>query len=144
MILVDVNLLVYATIEVYPQHERARGWLEERLNGVYGVGLPWWSLAGYARIVSNPRVLAEPVPVEQAWEQVQAWLDLDVTFTPEPTVRHPAIVAALLPGVGNRANLLPDAHMAALAIEYGLTLCSSDGDFARFPGLLWENPLAEA
>jgi hypothetical protein len=144
VILVDVNLLVYATVQEYAEHEAARTWLEGRLSGLHGVGLPWATLTGYARIVSNPRIMERPMPVRRAWEQVEEWLALDVTFTPEPTLRHGEILAGLLPAVGNRANLLPDAHLAALAIEYGLTLCSTDADFARFPGLRWGNPLLEA
>lgn len=144
MILVDVNLLVYATVEEFTQHRSARAWLEERLNGPYGVALPWATLMGYARVVSNPRVLERPMPLRSAWEQVEEWLGLDITFTPEPTARHQEILAGLLPSVGNRANLVPDAHLAALAMEYGLTLCSTDADFARFPGLRWENPLRPA
>lgn len=144
MILVDVNLLVYATVEEFAQHERARVWLEERLKGPYGVALPWPTLTGFVRIACNPRILGRPMPLERAWEQVEEWLALEVTLTPEPTARHGEILATLLPAVGNRANLVPDAHLAALALEYGLTLCSTDADFARFPGLRWENPLARA
>lgn len=142
MILVDINLLVYAKSATSPHHERARAWLEERLRGPYGVGLPWASLAGFVRVISNPRFMERPMPVSEAWRQVEEWLDLTITFTPEPTERHREILARLLPSVGNRPNLVPDAELAALALEYGLTLCSADGDFARFPGLRWENPLA--
>ncbi len=142
MILVDVNLLVYATVQEFAQHAAARGWLEGRLGGPYGVALPWATLTGYVRVVSNPRILERPMPLTRAWEQVGEWLALGVTYTPEPTARHREVLSGLLPAVGNRANLVPDAHLAALAMEYGLTLCSTDADFARFPGLRWENPLA--
>lgn len=144
MILLDVNLLVYATVEEFGQHQPAREWLEGRMSGPYGVALPWATLTGYVRIVSNPRILERPMPLARAWEQVEEWLALDVTYTPEPTARHHEILSGLLPAVGNRSNLVPDAHLAALAMEYGLTLCSTDADFARFPGLRWENPLARA
>ncbi len=140
MILVDTNLLVYAVDETAPFHEKARGWLEGQLNGLTGVGLPWQALNGFARLVSNPRVCATPMPVHQAWAQVEEWLSLDVTFTPEPTHRHREILAGLMPKV-TRAELIPDAHLAALAMQYGLVLCSSDSDFDRFPGLSWRNPL---
>jgi uncharacterized protein len=142
VILVDVNLLVYATAEGSPRHEAARAWLNARLNGPYGVGLPWSSLSGFLRVISNPRFQERPMPVDRAWRLVGEWLDLEVTFTPEPAERHRRIVSGLIPFIGNRPNLVPDAHLAALAMEYGLTLCSTDGDFARFPGLRWENPLA--
>lgn len=140
MILVDTNLLVYAVDADSPFHDRARGWLEERLNGPTGVGLPWQVLNAFARLTSNPRVSPNPMPTAQAWAQVEEWLALDSTFTPEPTQRHREILAGLMPKV-TRAELIPDAHLAALAMEYGLVLCSADADFDRFPGLAWENPL---
>ena len=141
MILVDTNLLLYAVDETSPVHERARSWLEGQLDGPTGVGLPWPVLNGFARLVSNPRVCPNPMPVSRAWALVEEWLALDVTFTPEPTERHREILAGLMPRV-TRAELIPDAHLAALAIQYGLVLCSTDDDFDRFPGLAWKNPLA--
>jgi len=140
MILVDTNLLVYAVNSASPFHDRARGWLERQLNGPTGVGLPWQALNGFARLMCNPRVCPRPMSTRQAWAQVDEWLELDVTFTPEPTQRHREILAGLMPQV-TRAELIPDAHLAALAMEYGLVLCSSDPDFERFPGLVWKNPL---
>lgn len=140
MIVVDTNLLVYALDEEAPRHEAARIWLEDRLNGPAGVGLPWQVLSGFVRIVSNPRIFPKPMSIGRAWTEVQAWLALSSTFTPEPTRRHTEILAGLMPSV-TRAELVPDAHLAALAIEYGLVLCSTDADFDRFPGLAWENPL---
>lgn len=141
MILVDTNLLVYALDEASPFHEAGRRWLEDRLNGPTGVGLPWPVLTGFVRIVSNPRISPKPMPIPRAWSQVREWLDLDVTFTPEPTPEHSRILAGLMPTV-TRPELVPDAHLAALAIQYGLVLCSADADFERFEGLAWENPLA--
>ena len=144
MILVDANLLVYAKVAGMAEHEPARTWLDERLNGPLAVGLPWSSLLAFARLVSNPRVFSRPLSTAQAWEQVEAWRRSPVVYTPDPTERHAAILAELIPHTAGRANLVPDAHLAALAIEYGLTLCSTDGDFARFPGLSWMNPLRVA
>lgn len=141
MILVDTNLLVYAVDSSSPFHDDARRWFEGRLNGASGVGLPWQALNGFARLVSNPRICPNPMSTAQAWAQVEQWLALDCTFTPEPTGRHREILAGLMSRV-TRAELIPDAHLAALAIEYGLVLCSTDADFDRFPGLAWENPLA--
>lgn len=141
MILVDVNLLLYATMDSLPEHGTAHRWLEEKLNGVAGVGLPWASLLGFVRLASNPRVFRRPMPVETAWEYVEEWLALPNVFVPEPAERYPEILAALIPEAG-KPELVPDAHLAALAMEYGLTLQSSDRDFARFSGLRWENPLA--
>ena len=77
-----------------------------------------------------------------AWQQVSHWLAADPVWTPAPTDHHAAILGNLLALPGVHGNLVPDAHLAALAIEHGLTLCSTDGDFARFPGLNWVDPIA--
>lgn len=141
MILVDANLLVYARVGSFQQHGAARSWLDERLNGVPGVGLPWPSLLAFVRLVSNPRIFERPIPVGDAWRQVEDWLDCAPVWTPAPTEHHREVIASLMSAVGNRPNLVPDVHLAALAIEHGVTLCSTDADFARFAGLSWENPL---
>ena len=141
MILVDANLLVYARVASLPQHARARAWLDERLNGTASVGLPWPSLLSFVRLVTNPRIFTKPERIPSAWEQVQAWLDCSCAWVPVPTERHQEVLGLLLTSAVTRANLILDAHLAALAVEHGLTLCSCDGDFARFPGLHWENPL---
>ena len=145
MILVDANLLIYAHVRDFPQHEAARAWLDGRLNGTAPVGLPWPSLLAFLRLTTNPRVFKRPEPVADAWRQILAWVASDSAWIPQPSERHSEILGELLAAHGVQANLVPDAHLAALAIEHGLVLCSSDGDFARFAGLRWENPLrAEA
>ncbi|MGQ0653329.1 MAG: TA system VapC family ribonuclease toxin [Betaproteobacteria bacterium] len=142
MILVDVNLLVYAGIRSFAQHEQARAWLDERLNGAAPVGLPWESLVGFLRIATNPRVFRRPVALADAWSVAKAWLASERAWVPHPTERHRETLDGLLAAPGVQANLVQDAHLAALAIEHGLILCSTDGDFGRFPGLRWQNPLA--
>ncbi len=144
MILVDANLLVYAHVRDFDKQAAAREWLDAKLNGPGRVGLPWPSLLAFVRLVTNPRVFRRPLPMSKAWKQVEAWLGCDPVWIPSPTERHREVLAPLLGQSGLRSNLVPDAHLAALAIEHGLRLCSTDGDFARFPGLLWENPLAAA
>lgn len=124
-----------------PQHEAAREWLDGRLNGTAQVGLPWPSLLGFVRITTNPRVFERPLPLADAWQQVVEWLGCPPAWVPVPTDRHAGLLGSLLRETGGAASLVPDAHLAALAIEHGLTLCSTDGDFARFSGLRWENPL---
>jgi len=141
VILVDANVLVYAYVRDFEQHARTRAWLDARLSGTGRVGLPWPSLLAFLRLVTNPRLFPRPVSTRTAWQQVEEWLDCEPAWIPTPTERHRAILAALLGGSGVRANLIPDAHLAALAVEHGLTLVSTDGDFARFPGLRLENPL---
>jgi toxin-antitoxin system PIN domain toxin len=141
VILVDANLLLYAHIQSYPQHEAARNWLDGRLNGTPRVGLPWPSLLAFVRIASNPRLFEQPLSVGRAWQQVASWLALESVWIPLPTARHAEVLGSLLAEATFAANLVPDAHLAALAIEHGLTLCTSDGDFSRFAGLAWTNPL---
>ena len=142
MILVDANLLVYAHVASMPQHAAARKWLDAKLGGHAPVGLPWNSLLGFLRLVTNPRVFERPEPIDAAWRQVEAWLDSPSAWIPGPGDHHRKILSGLLRQGGIRANLVPDAHVAALAMEHGLILCSTDGDFARFKGLRWENPLS--
>jgi uncharacterized protein len=144
MILVDINVLIYACIRSAPEHDRARAWLEGQINGLARVGLPWFSLLGFIRLTTNPRVLERPLPMKTAWRQVTAWLACDNVWVPAPTERHASVLEPLLAQPGVHGNLISDAHLAALAIEHGLTLCSSDGDFARFANLNWLNPLAPA
>ena len=144
MRLVDANLLVYAHVADFDEHESARAWLDEMLNGSAPLALPWESLLGFARLVSNPRVFERPESVGDAWNQVEEWLDRPASWVPHATDRHREILTTIVTLPGLRANHVPDAHLAALAIEHGLVLCSTDGDFARFPDLRWENPLIES
>lgn len=144
MILVDANLLIHARSATSADHAAARTWLDSRLNGSAPVGLPWPSLLAFVRITTNPRIYPQPLTMDAAWEQVEAWLDCEPSWIPAPTERHRALLGPLLARAIGRADLVTDAHLAALAIEHGLTLCSTDGDFARFPGLRWENPLRAA
>jgi toxin-antitoxin system PIN domain toxin len=111
------------------------------LNSGIRVGLPWPSLLAFLRIVTNPKAYERPDKMDSAWKQVEHWLSWPTVWIPEPTDRHPMVLAALLQRLGGGHNLVPDAHLAGIAIEHGLTLCSADGDFARFAGLKWVNPL---
>ena len=141
MILVDANILLHATNSESDQHEKCRAWLDEKLGGAAPIGLPWPSLLAFFRIATNPRALRKPLNMAVAWQQVANWLSVDTVWMPAPTARHAAVLGPLLALPGLYGNLVPDAHLAALAIEHGLTLCSTDGDFARFSGLTWLNPL---
>ena len=140
MILIDANILIYAHSATFPQHGAARYWLDARLTDHERTALPWSSLLAFMRILSNPRAVAKPESIESLWAQIEAWLSVDSTWIPAPSERHAQILKGLLPHVA-RTELVQDAHLAALAIGHGLTLCSTDGDFARFPDLRWENPL---
>ena len=142
MILVDANVLIYAANRAAPEHDAARAWLDGRLSQTARVALPWPSLLAFVRLVTNPLVMRNPVTPKVAWQQVRDWLGCDPVWIPLPTHRHHDIIGGFLELPWMTSRLVPDAHLAALAIEHGLTLCSSDGDFTRFPELRWENPLA--
>ena len=141
MILIDANLLIYVYVNNLPQHFAAKGWLDECLNASAPVGLPWPSLLGFLRIVTNPRIFERPESIKDAWKQVKEWLECPSAWIPRPAERHVEILEGLIVDLNITANLVPDAHLAALAIEHGLILCSADGDFGRFPNLRWQNPI---
>lgn len=144
MILVDANLLIYAVVEESPQHQVAQAWLDEKINGFAPVGLPWASLMGFVRITTNPRIFPRPLTIEKAWDIVEAWLGCPKVWIPRETDDHHAIVRHLLSFGAEGANLVPDLHLAALALGHGLIVCSTDADFGRFTPVRWENPLQPA
>lgn len=141
MILLDANLLVYANDADSPHHSEARSWFEDTINAPARVGFPWPTLLAFVRLLGNPRITRRPIPLEQTWSRVRQWLSRPNVWVPLPTDRHETVMSALLVGE-SRVDLVNDAHLAALAIEHGLIVCSADRDFARFPGVRWENPLA--
>jgi toxin-antitoxin system PIN domain toxin len=139
--LVDANVLLYAVDGSSPFNAPALEWLERWLNGTRRVGLPWQSLAAFVRIATNPRAVAEPLPVPAAWAFVEEWLDAPAAWVPQPTPAHRAVLGTLLRELDLHGNLVSDAELAALCIEHGLTIVSADSDFARFPQITWLNPL---
>ena len=139
--LVDANLLLFARDTHSPFHAASRRWLTDRLNGPVRVGLPWQSLVAFVRISTHPRAYERPLSPDVAWRQVRAWLDAEPAWVPSPTSRHGQVLGQLITAHHLRGNLVSDAHVAALAIEHGLELCSADSDFARFPEVRWRNPL---
>jgi uncharacterized protein len=144
VILVDANLLLYAANHTAPEHQAARTWLDARLSETARVGLPWPTLLAFVRLASNPLVMARPATMAAAWTQVEQWLAAEPVWVPQSTERHQELLGRFCQAPWMTSRLVPDAHLAALAIEHGLTLCSTDGDFARFPELDWHNPLAAA
>lgn len=141
MILVDANLLLYAKFSSFSEHALVHRWLDEKLNGADRVALPWNSLLAFLRLSTNTRLFPRPLSTAAAWKQVRSWLSLDTTWSPSPTDEHETVLDALLAPGGITPKLVMDAHLAALAIEHGLVLCSADGDFGRFSQLRWHNPL---
>lgn len=141
MILVDANILLYAEDASSHHHVRAREWWDTQLSGTLPVCLCWPVLNAYLRIGTNPRVFESPLSMAQAVERVQSWLDQPCTRLIDPTERHWLVFQQLLISGQAVANLVADAHLAALAMEHGCELNSTDADFARFPKLKWKNPL---
>lgn len=141
MILLDANLLVYAHAPASPHHRPARAWFEEIMSAPDRVGFPWPTLLAFVRLMGNPHAAGDPAPLRESWRRVEGWLARPQSWIPVPTERHQQILADLLDGE-TRHDIANDAHLAALAIEHGLTVCSTDRDFSRFPGIRWENPLS--
>ncbi len=139
--LIDANLLLFAVHEESPFHAKASAWLDDQLNGERRVGMPWQSLGAFLRIITNPRIFELPLDPAQAWGLVEGWLANDMVWVPAPTPRHAEVLGGLIKRYQLRGDLIPDAQLAALALEHGLTLCSADTDFARFPDLRRLNPV---
>ena len=144
LMLVDANILLFAVDARSPFHARAEQWLTGQLNGVRRVGLPWLSLAAFVRISTHPNASAEPLTPSEAWQHVEDWLGCDTTWVPHPTEQHAQVLGGLITKYSVRGNLVTDAQLAALAVEHGLTLYSTDTDFARFEELTWVDPLTES
>ncbi|WP_373065187.1 type II toxin-antitoxin system VapC family toxin [Gemmatimonas sp.] len=141
MIVPDVNLLVHTLNRDSPQCARAGEWWRELLNGDEPVGLPWITVVGVVRISTNPRIFPSPIALVEVLENVDEWFAQPVVSSIEPGTEHWSIMRRLLAEAGRGGNLTTDAHLAALCIERGATLHSADGDFMRFRGLRYENPL---
>jgi toxin-antitoxin system PIN domain toxin len=142
VIVVDLNLLVYAHNEAAPLHDRARRWWEDLMTREQPVSIPWAVAFGFVRLVTHPAVLSDPLPPLAALARVRGWYAQPEVRVIEPGPRHLDIVEELLRATGVGGSLTTDTHLAALAIEHQATLCSNDADFGRFPGLRWVNPLA--
>jgi len=141
MILVDVNLLIYAVDKDAPRHAAAKSWWEATLSGTETVGLSWIVLLAFLRLTTRPNVFPKPLSIEAAFDIVDSWLEQPLATVVHPGPRHAQMLRDLLLPLGTGGNLTTDAHLAALAIEHGAELCSSDHDFARFQHLKWRNPL---
>jgi uncharacterized protein len=141
VILVDANLLLYAHDHYSPHHQGARGWLQGILVGPEPVALSWIVVLAFLRLSTNPRVFQQPLSIARAGEVIEGWLADPRVRLLEPTERHWEILKSLLVEGQAAGPLVTDAHLAALAIEHGATLASTDRDFARFPGLKLLDPL---
>lgn len=138
----DINVLIYAHREDAPEHDRYAEWLRQLATGSAPFALSSFTLGGFLRIVTNPKIFDPPTPMDVAIEFCQGLLDRPRSVLVQPSDRHVEILVDLLRRSGVRGAGVSDAYLAALAIEHGCELTSTDGDFARFPGLRWRHPLA--
>lgn len=141
MTLIDANLLLYAYDASSRHHARSREWLEEVLSGPDPVGLAWIAILAFLRISTNPRALAHPLSLAEAVSIVSSWLEQPCVQPLDPGERHWEILSGLLEPAQARGPLVMDAHLAALALEHGAILATSDRDFSRFEGLRTLDPL---
>ncbi len=142
MIIPDINLMLYANIAAYPEHPKARRWLEDVMNGDEEVGIPAVVVFGFIRIATNPRIFDRPLAVDDAIARVTGWLARPQVHFLTPGPRHLEVAFRLLQQMGSAGNLTTDTQLAALAIENQAELHSNDSDFGRFAQLRWLNPLA--
>ena len=140
MNLVDANVLLYAVNESDPKHEPSRTWLDAALSGEDTVGFAWVALLAFVRLSTRVGLFPHPLAVADACATVEAWLGQPSATVLQPTPRHGAVLADLLARTGAGANLVNDAHLAALALEHGARVVTYDSDFARFPGVSWGPP----
>lgn len=141
MYLVDANILVYAADAGSEHHDAARDWLDEQAAGLpRSVGLPWPSLLAYLRLVTNPRIYSPPADPADAWQRIEDWLSRPASWIPVPGRGHQQALGEIMAATRPTGNLVPDAHLAALAREHGLSVVSTDSDFAKFDSVPWINP----
>lgn len=138
----DANILLYAEDTLSRHHQKARNWWDEQLSGEETIGLSWTVLSAFIRIGTNSRVYETPLSLEAAISRVQSWMEQPCTREIRTTPDHWIVFQEMLLVSKATGNLVTDAHLAALAIEHGATMASTDSDFARFPRLKWFNPLA--
>jgi toxin-antitoxin system PIN domain toxin len=140
--LVDANVLLYAVNTDAAHHAAARSWLDQSLSGEATVAFSWVALLAFIRLATKIGLFPSPLSVDEAMNRVDAWLAAPPAVVVEPTPRHGRVLRDLLSEVGVGGNLVNDAHLAALALEYRCTIVSYDNDFARFSGVDWETPAA--
>jgi uncharacterized protein len=142
MMLVDANALLYAVNSDSPWHEESKGWLDHSLVGGEPVGFAWVVLLSFWRIATHPAVFRDPIDAVTAGAIVEEWLAQPAALVVHPSTRHLSILRGLLREVGTAANLVSDAHVAALALEHGATVITYDSDFSRFAGVQYRKPAA--
>lgn len=142
MIILDVNILIYAVNRDAALHSRAKSWLEAALSGTETIGIPWIVILAFLRLTTRAGLFRNPMPMDAAFDVLESWLEQPPVIIVDPGPRHRSILRGHLAAIGTGGNLTSDAHLAALALENRAELCSFDQDFLRFPDLKWRNPLA--
>lgn len=141
MKLVDANVLIYAVNSDSPHHKRARRWFEDALSGMDRIGLAWSVVLAFLRITTRHGIMERPLSTDEALTYLDSWLRHPSVDLVVPGTNHWPIFRALIAATGTAGNLTSDVHLAALAVEGGWTLVSTDNDFRRFTGLQVLNPL---
>jgi len=136
----DANVLLYALDDTSSRHPGAKAWLDAALSGSEEVGFAWVVLLAVLRLTTKPAVFAHPLRPDEAFGVIDGWLAQPCSVIVHPTVRHVGLLRGLVSGAGTAGNLTTDAHLAALSVEYGATICSYDADFSRFPEVTLVNP----
>jgi toxin-antitoxin system PIN domain toxin len=138
--LVDANVLLYAVNLDARHHERSRRWLDDSLSGGEPVAFAWLALLAFLRLSTKVDLFPRPLTTEQALDRVERWLGTPAAVVLEPTPDHGRVLRRLLSEVGAAANLVSDAHLAALAIEHRCGIVSFDAAFRRFGGVSCREP----
>ena len=141
MLCVDVNVLVYAHRADLPEHPRYRELLDRLANGDEPLGLPDLTLSGFLRVVTSRRIFAAPTSPEEAWAAVDALVQAPAAVTVKAGERHSSVFRQLCTDITARGDDIPDAYLAAYAVENNATWLSADRGFARFERLRWRHPL---
>ncbi len=140
--ILDANILIYATDRTSPFHVRSASWLAQTLEGDLRVAIPLQTVGAFVRITTNPRASRQPLTVDQAWAVVNSWFAAPTVWVPATSQRTVRILGDLMLRHHLGSGMTTDSQLAALAIEHGVSIVSADSDFARFPEVVWVNPLA--
>lgn len=141
MILPDVNVLVYAHHTQSADHEPYRAWWESTVNGEAAFGIADLVLSGFVRIVTHPKIFDTPLAIDDALAAAEAIRQRPNCVTIEPSERHWSLFVDLCRKTRAKGNHVPDAFLAALAIDSGSDFITTDRGLARYPGLRWRHPL---
>ncbi len=143
MRIVDTSVLLPAVSPSLPKHKLAKAALEAAINDDRPIGLVWVVVNAFVRLTTKPGLFEHPLAIGVAWDLVEGWLEHPNVRVVQETEEHARLWSELLRGAGPGGNLTTDAWIAAIALAHGASVLTMDSDFARFPSLRWENPLAQ-